>query len=225
MLLRKIIREIFRGIITKKFINSQGYWEERYYYGGNSGRGSYGEDARIKSNFLNDTVQNYNIENVIDIGCGDGNNLSYFNTMNYFGVDLSKTIIKKNKKKFINDKSKKFYLLGNNQEDILKNINQSINKINTIIISFDVIFHLVEDKTYNDHLDFINNINASYCLVSSSDINIRYNPLVPHVRHRNYSKDMLLREWSLIASKQIPDCPDNREIKLYQKENIDHNII
>ena len=99
MLLRKIIREIFRGKITKKFINSQRYWEERYYYGGNSGRGSYGEDARIKSNFLNDTVQNYNIENVIDIGCGDGNNLSYFNTMNYFGVDLSKTIIKKNKNK------------------------------------------------------------------------------------------------------------------------------
>ena len=61
MLLRKIIREIFRGRITKKFINSQKYWEERYYYGGNSGRGSYGEDARIKSNFLNDTVQNYNI--------------------------------------------------------------------------------------------------------------------------------------------------------------------
>ena len=148
-----------------------------------------------------------------------------FNTMNYFGVDLSKTIIKKNKKKFLNDKSKKFYLLGNNQEDILKNINQSINKINTIILSFDVIFHLVEDKTYNDHLDFINNINASYCLVSSSDINIRYNLLVPHVRHRNYSKDMLLRGWSLIASKQIPDCPDNREIKLYQKEIIDNNII
>ena len=217
MLLRKIIREIFRGIITKKFINSQRYWEERYYYGGNSGRGSYGEDARIKSNFLNDTVQNYNIENVIDIGCGDGNNLSYFNTMNYFGVDLSKTIIKKNKKKFINDKLKNFYLLENNQEDILKNINKSINKINTIILSFDVIFHLVEDKTYNDHLNLINNINASYCLVSSSDINISYNSLVPHVRHRNYSKDMLLQGWNLIVSKQIPDCPDNREIKLFEK--------
>jgi SAM-dependent methyltransferase len=217
MLLRKIIREIFRGIITKKFITSQGYWEKRYYYGGNSGRGSYGEDARVKSNFLNDTLQNYNIENVVDIGCGDGNNLSYFNAMNYFGIDLSKTIIKKNKKKFINDKSKKFYLLRNNQEDIFKNINQSINKINTIILSFDVIFHLVEDKTYNDHLDFINNINASYCLVSSSDINIRYNSLVPHVRHRNYSKNMLLQGWNLIVSKQIPDCPDNREIKLFKK--------
>tara|TARA_Y100000748_G_scaffold301720_1_gene302483 strand:+ start:1442 stop:2110 length:669 start_codon:yes stop_codon:yes gene_type:complete len=217
MLLRKIIREIFRGTITKRFTNSKEYWEERYYYGGNSGRGSYDEDAKIKSDFLNDTVLHYDLENVVDIGCGDGNNLSYFNTINYFGIDLSETIIKKNKKKFINDKSKKFYLLKNNQVDIIKDINQCINKINTIILSFDVIFHLVEDKIYNDHLNFINNINATYCLVSSSDVNISHDSSVPHVRHRNYSKDMLLQGWNLIASKQISDCPDNREIKLFKK--------
>ena len=66
MLLRKIIREIFRGTITKRFTNSKEYWEERYYYGGNSGRGSYDEDAKIKSDFLNDTVLNYNIENILE---------------------------------------------------------------------------------------------------------------------------------------------------------------
>ena len=217
MLLRKIVREILRGIITKKFINSQEYWEERYYYGGNSGRGSYGEEAKIKSDFLNDTVLNYNIENIVDIGCGDGNNLTYFNAINYYGIDLSKTIIKKNKIKFIDDKSKKFYFFENNQEDILKDINQGINKVNTIILSFDVIFHLVEDETYNDHLNLINAIDASYCLVASSDMNISYNSQVPHVRHRNYSKDMLLQGWDLIVSRRIQDCPDNREIKLFKK--------
>ena len=217
MLLRKIVREILRGIITKKFINSQEYWEERYYYGGNSGRGSYGEEAKIKSDFLNDTVLNYNIENIVDIGCGDGNNLTYFNAINYYGIDLSKTIIKKNKIKFIDDKSKKFYFFENNQEDILKDINQGINKVNTIILSFDVIFHLVEDETYNDHLNLINAIDASYCLVASSDMNISYNSQVPHVRHRNYSKDMLLKGWELIVSRRIQDCPDNREIKLFKK--------
>ena len=77
MLLRKIIREIFRGTITKRFTNSKEYWEERYYYGGNSGRGSYDEDAKIKSDFLNDTVLHYDLENVVDIGCGDGTLMEY----------------------------------------------------------------------------------------------------------------------------------------------------
>ena len=78
-------------------------------------------------------------------------------------------------------------------------------------------YALVEDETYNDHLNLINAIDASYCLVASSDMNISYNSQVPHVRHRNYSKDMLLKGWELIVSRRIQDCPDNREIKLFKK--------
>ena len=52
-LYRKIIRELFRVKITKKFISSSQYWEHRYYYGGNSGSGSYNEVAAEKANFLN----------------------------------------------------------------------------------------------------------------------------------------------------------------------------
>lgn len=217
-LFRKMIREIFRSKITKKFTNSSRYWEERYYYGGNSGRGSYHEDAKIKVNFLNDTILEYDLKHVIDIGCGDGHNLSLFNTFNYFGIDLSETIINENKRKFIGDKYKKFYLLKDNQLNIINEINSYVNKNNSIIISFDVIFHLVEDNIYKDHLDFINSINAAYCLVASSDEHVNYNLSVPHVRHRNYSKDLILDGWNLLVSKKIPNCPDKREIKLFKRD-------
>lgn len=216
-LFRKIIREIFRSKIKRKFINSSLFWEERYFYGGNSGRGSYAEDAKIKSKLLNDTILKYNLKYAIDIGCGDGNNLSLFEVCNYSGIDVSKSIIEENKKRFISNKSKKFYLLENNHLKIVDEINRSINKNDSIIVSFDVILHLVEDYNYKDHLDFINSIRASYCLVSSSDENIDYNPLIPHVKHRNYSKDFLSAGWELIIEKKIPNCPDKRDIKLFKR--------
>ena len=76
---RKIIRELFRKKITKRFIDSRNYWEERYYYGGNSGKGSYAKDAIQKANFLNNIILNYGLNKIIDVGCGDGNNLKFFN--------------------------------------------------------------------------------------------------------------------------------------------------
>ena len=217
-LFRKIIREIFRSKITKRFINSSQYWEDRYYYGGNSGRGSYLEEANIKANFLNNTIQKFDLDYIVDIGCGDGNNLGLFKSPNYFGIDLSETIIKKNIRKFIRDKSKKFYLLKDNQIKIINEIKSIVNQNNTIILSFDVIFHLVEDTVYKEHLDFINSTNANYCLVVSTDKHVHYDYSKPHVRHRNYSKDLKLNGWKFLDSKKIIKCQDKREIKLFQRD-------
>ena len=93
---RKVIRELFRRQITKRYIDSRSYWEDRYYYGGNSGKGSYAKDAIQKANFLNDTILNYRLKNIIDVGCGDGNNLKLFKSDFYIGIDVSKTIVEKN---------------------------------------------------------------------------------------------------------------------------------
>ena len=90
---RKVIRELFRRQITKRYIDSRSYWEDRYYYGGNSGKGSYAKDAIQKANFLNDTILNYRLKNIIDVGCGDGNNLKLFKSDFYIGIDVSKTIV------------------------------------------------------------------------------------------------------------------------------------
>tara|TARA_Y100001935_G_scaffold184267_1_gene152867 strand:- start:294 stop:980 length:687 start_codon:yes stop_codon:yes gene_type:complete len=213
--LRKIYREIFRVYITKEFTNSSEYWERRYYYGGNSGRGSYFKSAKFKANYLNDIVLKNNLNCIIDIGCGDGNNFSLFKISNYIGIDPSETIITANRNKFLNDENKIFYLLKENQHSLTKEINANKDIKNSLIISFDVILHLVEDNVYKDHLNFINDINAEYCLVVSSDECIDYNYSIPHVKHRNFSKDLSNYGWSNISSTKIPDCPDKRVISFF----------
>ena len=106
---RKVIRELFRRQITKRYIDARNYWEDRYYYGGNSGKGSYAKDAIQKANFLNDTILNYGLKNIIDVGCGDGNNLKLFKSEFYIGIDVSKTIVEKNILSFKSYKNKLFF--------------------------------------------------------------------------------------------------------------------
>ena len=62
---KKIIRELFRSKITKNFTNSARYWEDRYYYGGNSGKGSYFQEAIEKADYLNAKIKQFNIGSLV----------------------------------------------------------------------------------------------------------------------------------------------------------------
>jgi len=216
-IIKKIIREIFRQRLTKRFINSKQYWENRYFFGGNSGRGSYKEEALIKADFVNNSISKYNINSIVDIGCGDGNNLMLFDQVDYIGIDPSETIINLNKKKFIRDNQKKFYLLNGNQIEIAKIANNFISNRNSITLSLDIIFHLVEDYSYHDHIELINNINSNYCLIVSTNYEANYNLATPHVRHRKFSRDFESNCWSLINKKVIKNCPAKREVHLFKR--------
>eukprot|EP01083_Nonionella_stella_P197262 725405_1 len=87
--------------LVNSFISGN-YWEKRYKKGGNSGQGSYGPSAMFKASVINAFVKRYKITgNVVELGCGDGNNLLYYNfdkQTTYIGYDVSQTIIEKNKK-------------------------------------------------------------------------------------------------------------------------------
>ena len=76
------------------------YWEKRYREGGNSGAGSYGEEAQFKSKTLNDFFREKQINKIIDFGCGDGALLKLFNISEYCGVDVSSHAISNLKKKY-----------------------------------------------------------------------------------------------------------------------------
>ena len=86
----------------KEFISKE-YWETRYRNGGNSGAGSYNHLAQFKANVINDFITKYNIDNVLELGCGHGNNLSMYKINNYVWMDVSPTAIKICKKRFDND--------------------------------------------------------------------------------------------------------------------------
>ena len=86
-------RVIMFKTITKRFLNinfsSKRYWENRYLSGGNSGDGSYGKYAEFKAKVLNDFVKENQIKEVIEFGCGDGNQLSLAKYPKYTGIDVS----------------------------------------------------------------------------------------------------------------------------------------
>jgi ubiquinone/menaquinone biosynthesis C-methylase UbiE len=75
------------------------YWDNRYQTGGTSGCGSIGELRDWKWGI----IKKYNPEltSVIDIGCGD---MRFWDNQplpsDYTGIDISETIIKRNKQKY-----------------------------------------------------------------------------------------------------------------------------
>lgn len=209
---KKIIRELFRSKITKNFKNSARYWEERYYYGGNSGKGSYFREAIEKADYLNEKIKLYNIDSIVDIGCGDGNNLKLFEIRNYYGFDVSKTIIDLNKKQFKQDKNKKFILIDDYFDKKLLEIRNKKDTNKLICVSFDVIGHLVEDIVYQNHLANFSLLNPDYLIVSNSDEEKEYDLSVPHIKQRNYSRDLINNGWKLIDVH-----PKNKNLKLFKK--------
>ncbi|MBI9084342.1 MAG: hypothetical protein JEZ11_12140 [Desulfobacterales bacterium] len=69
------------------------YWERRYAQGGTSGAGSYGRLAEFKAEVLNTFVEERGVQNIIEFGCGDGNQLSLAKYPSYVGLDASKTAV------------------------------------------------------------------------------------------------------------------------------------
>ena len=93
---------------SKEFVDSASYWEERYRRGGGSGRGSYKELAKFKARIINKFIKKHKISDVIEHGCGDGNQLNHLEYSSYLGFDISREAIAICRNKFKSDPSKSF---------------------------------------------------------------------------------------------------------------------
>jgi hypothetical protein len=122
------------------------YWEKRYADGKNSGSGSYGENATFKANIINRIIKEYECKDMVEFGCGDGNQMSLLTRIPYIGYDISKTIIQKNQIKYKTTPNVKFMDM-----DMCGNYSLSAD----LSICVDVLFHLtIEDDWYKliDHV-------------------------------------------------------------------------
>ena len=197
----KKIKKLFR---IKRF-NSESYWEDRYISGRNSGDGSYGRLAEFKASIINQFVSDYNINTVIEYGCGDGNQLKLSNYKSYIGFDVSKKAVALCNEIFKNDKTKQF--------NLIKNYN---NEKADLTLSLDVIYHLIENDKFNLYMDLLFTSSTKFVIIYSS--NIDYTPDSLHVKHRKFS-DWIIKmnpEWELI--KHIPNA---YPISVKERENID----
>lgn len=162
--------------------NSKKYWEERYVKGGNSGNGSYGFLASFKADIINKFIQKYHVKNIVELGCGDGNQLSLLKMENYLGLDVSKKIINECKKKFPQYNFEY-------SETYKKHENQNFD----LALSLDVIFHLVEDITYQEYMNKLIDMNAKYLIIYSCNFKDD-GTFGIHVKPRVFTEHQLLKE-------------------------------
>lgn len=171
---------------------SSGYWKNRYRKGGNSGNGSYGKLAQFKAEIINDFVEKNNIVNAIEFGCGDGNQLELLSIQNYIGFDVSQTAIKECKRKFRGDSTKEFYPLSAYNEQKAE-----------LTLSIDVIYHLVEDSVFQNHMRILLASSLRWIIIYSTNFpGDRQNGI--HVLHRRFT-DWTEKQKGLKLIDHIPN--------------------
>lgn len=170
-----------------QFKGSGSYWEQRYSSGGNSGPGSYNALAAYKAEVLNRFVIDNDITSVIEFGCGDGNQLSLATYPEYIGFDVSQTAVAICQKKFALDPTKSFFLIGDYK-----------NHEADLALSLDVIYHLVEDDVYEQHIRSLFTAARKFVIIYSTAYDEPYSS-GDHVFHRDFRKTICskYKEWRL----------------------------
>ena len=174
-MINKIRRFIYRT--NAQWGGVQNYWNRRYKAGGNSGAGSYGRLAEFKAEVINDFVNKHMIHTVIEWGCGDGNQLSLAQYPEYIGFDVSMEAVKKCRRKFKKDKTKKF--IWNGKEDFINEEPPA-----DLSLSLDVLYHLIEDDIFDSYMRNLFDSSDKYVIIYSCDFDKNH---ATHVRCRKFS--------------------------------------
>jgi hypothetical protein len=165
------------------FVGSKKYWEMRYAVGGTSGVGSYGKFAEFKAEIINSFVSNNGIDSVIELGCGDGNQLRLFNIPHYVGLDISRTAIELCLNRFEKDETKSFFAYDPDHFGV-----SSPKPKAELALSLDVIYHLVEDNIFELYMRHLFSSSDKFVIIYSTDTDTNSILQASHVKNRRFSK-------------------------------------
>jgi hypothetical protein len=157
------------------FENSASYWDHRYKKGGNSGAGSYSRLAEFKAKILNEFVREHQVDSIIEFGSGDGAQLNLARYPNYTGVDISEKALEMCRAMFRDDPSKRF----------LHSSAVPAGTTADLSLSLDVVYHLVEDSTFDAYMRQLFASAKRFVIVYSSDMELEWP--YKHVRHRKFT--------------------------------------
>lgn len=180
--------------IFKKKLSSEKYWTTRYKKNGNSGPGSYDKLADFKASIINKIVIEKEISSVIEYGCGDGNQLTLAKYPKYIGFDVSIEALSLCRNNFGDDKTKQFILMADYD-----------NEMAELCMSLDVIYHLLEDDIFEDHMQRLFNSSRKYVVIYSSNTDKQKTIQLPHVKHRNFASwvNQVKPDWTML--EHIPN--------------------
>jgi cyclopropane fatty-acyl-phospholipid synthase-like methyltransferase len=164
---------------SDRFDGSADYWEKRYKEGGDSGVGSYGNLARYKAQVINSFIGRKGIRTVIEFGCGDGTQLSYYEIPGYTGIDVSEAAISMSRKRFSRDPTKRFL----SHREFEANRGKLVPADMTL--SVDVIYHLVEDDVFETHIRDLFQYASRFVMIYSTNFDKAYEN--PHQVDRKFT--------------------------------------
>lgn len=154
---------------------SASYWQSRYRAGGTSGAGSAGRLLVWKAAFINGFIAANGIGDVLDLGCGDGALAARIKVACYRGTDVAADALARTAAARDGTGAVRlvpWYAMGR-------------EKPADLALSFDVIFHLVEDRTYGLYMRRLFAAARRFILVYSSNLDRAWP--APHVRHRRFT--------------------------------------
>ncbi len=184
----------------KNKFDVEAYWNNRYKSKRDSGSGSYGRLSRFKAEVINSFIKEHAITELLELGCGDGNQLGYFDIANYTGVDISAEVVDMCKKKYANEEEGK----GTSQKTFLTYTElYNLHKTFECVISLDVIYHLSDDNIYYAYLKDLFTHAKQYVIIyaNSTDYHCHgVDPNAGYVLFRDFHKDVenLYKEFTLI---------------------------
>ena len=157
--LTKTIHYISAWSKQLRFRHSAVYWEKRYRRGKTSGGGSYGENAQFKANFLNAFVAEHGVRRVIELGCGDGAQLSLASYPDYVGVDVAPTAVRKCRERFARTPNRRFFHSSDRAA--------WAGFAAELALSLDVVYHLVEDEVFEAYMRDLFDVAGRYVIIYS----------------------------------------------------------
>lgn len=150
--------------------SEKSYWDSRYERGYDSGYGSYGEQLEKKLNW----ICGLEFDSITEIGCGDfnfGKNILLRHPAKYTGVDISETVINKNKLFF---PEHTFMVAGD-----------GVPPKADLVLCVDVLFHVLDDEEVVSLLDELEGLWTKYLVVTAYERD-QVGGLAPHVKIRNF---------------------------------------
>jgi SAM-dependent methyltransferase len=199
----------------RTFKGTTEYWESRYATGGNSGAGSYGREAEWKAEIVNSWVAELGVTSVVDLGCGDGNQLSLAKYPRYLGLDPSASAVRRCMERFRDDPTKSFIAY-----DPSSLADPAGWLRGDLALSMEVIFHLVEEELFRNYMTRLFDSAERYVVICSNDSS--GSELRPTERHREFTKwiEHNRPEWPLERRIEPPtDVKMMSSFFLYKKKS------
>lgn len=193
-----LIRTAARVKARLTFRGSAPYWEQRYASGGTSGAGSYGAAARWKADVVNAWVAENGVTSVIDLGCGDGNQLSLAKYPHYLGLDVSPSAIRRCAERYASDPTKSFMAFDPSAWSDPAGWFRA-----DLALSMEVIFHLVEDDVLDAYLRRLFSLGERFVVICAYD---GRQPARAYEHHRPFTPWVARNapDWELAAYEPHP---------------------